>query len=488
MSKGKLTTEQRQKQIMSRLKNENARLRLEMAAGFKERDEKIVDLEYKLEKALLLIEELQKYVFRGKKKKNKDDEDNDNIGKDGDNGGGTDGHKKRDKSSYRRPVPQENDITAEEIHDIKNCPDCGAPLTKLKLLEFYEEDILPIKEWFTKLKSVKRIKIMTGYCPKCKKRVSAIPIPKQKVSIGENIKQLIAFQATVLQLSNSQIIDFIESHLRFKIANGEIAHILSQQARKLKPAFTDLVKNIREGPGTHMDETGYNVAFGDEYSGNYAWAMTSIMPDNNDTVFILGKNRGKGNALELIGEDYQGYGVTDDYPGYTNIFRERKHALCWAHPKRKFKDLKNSGSLSKEKKEACRIFYGEFMEIYGRVLAINKSDFKKREREKASEQLIHELKEILKPGANDPAKLKTLKETMLKKMERYFVCVTEPGIPMTNNKAERALRHLVIKRKKSFGSKTPKGAQVMSILYSVIMSLWWRSKKNFFQSYAEALG
>ena len=127
-------------------------------------------MEYKLEKALLLIEELQKYVFRGKKKKNKDDEDNDNIGKDGDNGGGTDGHKKRDKSSYRRPVPQENDITAEEIHDIKNCPACGAPLTKLKLLEFYEEDILPIKEWFTKLKSVKRIKIMTGYCLKASRQ------------------------------------------------------------------------------------------------------------------------------------------------------------------------------------------------------------------------------------------------------------------------------------------------------------------------------
>ena len=34
---------------------------------------------------------------------------------------------------------------------------------------------------------------------------------------------------------------------------------------------------------------------------------------------------------------------------------------------------------------------------------------------------------------------------------------------MTNNKAERALRPLVIKRKLSYGSKTQKGADVISI-------------------------
>ena len=64
MSKGIITTEQRQNQVISRLKNENAFLRIEL----KKRDAQIADLSEKLEKALLHIEELQKYVFRGKKK------------------------------------------------------------------------------------------------------------------------------------------------------------------------------------------------------------------------------------------------------------------------------------------------------------------------------------------------------------------------------------------------------------------------------------
>jgi len=61
------------------------------------------------------------------------------------------------------------------------------------------------------------------------------------------------------------------------------------------------------------------------------------------------------------------------------------------------------------------------------------------------------------------------------------------GIPMENNKAERSLRPLVIKRKTSFGSKTGKGAENLAILFSFIMSLWWKRPDNFFSAYADLL-
>ena len=61
------------------------------------------------------------------------------------------------------------------------------------------------------------------------------------------------------------------------------------------------------------------------------------------------------------------------------------------------------------------------------------------------------------------------------------------GIPIDNNKAERALRHLVIKRKISFGSKTQRGAETTSILASVILSLKWNNPENWFKTYL-ALG
>jgi hypothetical protein len=49
--------------------------------------------------------------------------------------------------------------------------------------------------------------------------------------------------------------------------------------------------------------------------------------------------------------------------------------------------------------------------------------------------------------------------------------------------SKRALRHLVIKRKISFGSKTQRGAEATGILASVIMSLKWNDPENWFQKY-----
>jgi len=113
MSKGIMTTEQRQKQVISRLKNENAFLRLEL----KKRDEEIVVLKEKLEKALLYIEELQKYVFRGKKK------DDDNDSSDNILSSNTNKPVKRNRSSYRRKVPDDESITNFKEYNISKCPD-----------------------------------------------------------------------------------------------------------------------------------------------------------------------------------------------------------------------------------------------------------------------------------------------------------------------------------------------------------------------------
>jgi len=83
----------------------------------------------------------------------------------------------------------------------------------------------------------------------------------------------------------------------------------------------------------------------------------------------------------------------------------------------------------------------------------------------------------------DPAPLSKIKAALRKNKEKYFTFLRHPGIPVDNNKAERALRHLVIKRRISFGSKTQRGAETTSILASVILSLKWNDPENWFQKY-----
>lgn len=475
--RGQLTEIQRQKQINSRLKNENAKLRegLKRMAVLEEENRV---LKSELEKAFLLIEELQRMVFGKGKKKRDDNNDHPNISE---NKQSTKVDRK--SSSYRRENPKDEDVNKEEFHCEENCPHCQNKLNKLKQLEFFTEDVLSPERWFKVLKQITRKWITTGYCSDCKKRVTPIEIPKQKVTLGENIRQLIVFQSTVQQLSYSQIIDFTEGILHLKLSQGEITNILESQANKLEPSYLAIQNEIRLSKAVHMDETGWKTVKGNQ--GNYAWVACNANSD--DVLYSLGQSRGKGNIEKMLGEKYSGTGITDDYGAYKNSFKKGSHALCWAHPHRKIRDLKNSESLSDDKKKHCKKASEEFSMLYEKIRKVNEKPFIKKEREEKTMKLSKLFDKFAKPHPDDPEKLKQIKKRLTEQKECYFVCLLVPNISPDNNKAERALRHLVIKRKKSFGSKTQKGANMLSIIYSVVMSLWRKSKQDFFSSYSMAL-
>jgi len=46
--------------------------------------------------------------------------------------------------------------------------------------------------------------------------------------------------------------------------------------------------------------------------------------------------------------------------------------------------------------------------------------------------------------------------------------LAHPELPLTNNEAERALRHWVIARRMNYGTSTPQGSRVFTILASVV--------------------
>lgn len=494
-----LSKEVRLRQAVSRLTNENARLRKEK----KEDKKEILCLKEEVEKLKLIVEELQKIVFKIKNKKDKNNENNnDDKYNDSDSKHNHNGRSKRSATSYQRSKPKQEEITDTQKCEIDNCPDCGMRLTQVRIVERFIEDILPMTEWHKVLKKITKLLITTGYCKKCKKRQEAKPLPKSVVSLGDNIKRFIVFSDIVLQLSYGQIADLLAGTVHFSISDGEIANILEDESINLKAEFERIKKGIRGQPGSHFDETTWNI-LQHEYIekkrnardkderekkdyGNYAWVMTGI--ENSDAIFALGRNRGKRNIYDLAGDGYGGVGVSDDYNGYKNAFKKGKHALCWAHPHRKLKDIKNSDKLSKTKKEHCKAVYEEFAELYKDVREIAQQPFNRQVRLKEKERLIPIFKNVATPHKKDPDKVKRIKSRLLEQMECYFTCITEPNIPPDNNKAERAIRHLVLKRRKSFGgSKTKKGADIMSILYSVILSLWRRDKKNFFSAYDDAL-
>lgn len=427
------------------LEKENKRLKQRV----KELEDKNKDLNSKIEAISFQFEQIKNKLFGKKptvnriiKKKEKET---------------------RDIFSYHRPIPKQ--ITKVESHLVSECVHCHGKLQKKRVKVFFEEDIpLPIQ------KIVIRHEVEVGYCNSCRKQSSGMTIPSKKSILGENVKKYVCILSIVNRLSHNQIKENIKDIFNIDISIGEIGNILQTEADNLRPEYQALKESVLTQMGTHYDETGWRVQ--KEEQGKFAWVATGT--ENNDTVFSLGRSRGKGN-IDDIGKGK--VGISDDYGAYKNSFSE--HQLCWAHPQRKLRDLAESEEFGKRKKKQILNTYTKFSNLYQGI------------QKKISDEISPHLKtrfqnifsQISEPHNLDPAPLSKLKTSLRKNKQKYFTFLNHTGIPIDNNKAERALRHLVIKRKISFGSKTQRGAETTSILASIIMSLKWNNPNDWFQKY-----
>ncbi len=382
----------------------------------------------------------------------------------------------RTKESYKRNIPTDNEITEIKHYKIKKCPDCRINLIKLETKIFYIEDIVLPK------KIVIENKVETGFCKICKKYHSEIQIPNAKVIIGENVKNQITYQTTVLRLSYQQIQNDLLNSFNFKISSGEIDKVLRRKADFHRIDYERLKEIIRKEKVIHFDETGDKVRDGDGFK-SFTWLMQG--KGKPEVVFDKGKTRGGGNAIDLL-KNSKAVGVTDDYGVYKNLFQN--HQLCWAHLHRKLRDLAESNSLEGKSKQACHKVFLQEEKIYFKIRKLSdRNDLTQIEREIYVVKFTKQLKKLAKPTLYDPKKLLTYKQTLSKNIHKYLTCVRLPNIPADNNQAERSLRHIVLKRKNSFGHISARGAETSSILMSVFMTICNRIKgtnQTFFEAYA----
>jgi len=385
--------------------------------------------------------------------------------------------KHRTNDSYRRPLPPASAITSEECHVITDCHRCGHKLTDKDETTRFEEDIVLValdSATSHTHKTVTKHVIERGWCSKCGQYSSAKDLRGQIVTLGPVVRSLIVYLIIQADQTYAQTQDLLWQLYRFSVTSGEIANILANRRKTYLPVYEQLKSSIRAGPA-HMDETSNPIQ--SEHGAGYAHVMTSAV--NNDTVFCLADSRGKGNSEKLIGKNYQGVGITDRYAGYKRLFLPGRHQICWAHLQRTARDLTHLECLSKTKQKHVAKFYQSLATVYAEIRILQVEPFDETERKTQVDELLKRVIVLCQPSLLDPKKLASLKAGILEYQDCLFLCLTIDGIPADNNKAERALRKLVIKRKKSFGVKTMKGARTMEVLLSVCYSLYNKDKDNF---------
>ena len=282
-------------------------------------------------------------------------------------------------------------------------------------------------------------------CPLCRKRrlpqdpLKGLAVGRQR--FGANLVGLIVTLREEGRLPVRTIQWYLRMFHQLKLSVGAIVRAVHQSlprtrygvARQAGPEVDEALERIRCSPVVHADETGWR----ENGKNGYVWTP--------------GRGRGRGGVVvdEVLGESFEGILVSDFYAAYHHYPGLKQR--CWAHLLR---DI-----------HALKVLYPEDGGLAQWALGVQRLYAKGREWAAA--------------GGRPPSRGQLAVQAKLcRRIERHikelFAFVSHPEAPSDNNAAERSLRHLVISRKISGGTRSQPGSDSKMTLASLFGT--WRAR------------
>jgi hypothetical protein len=238
--------------------------------------------------------------------------------------------------------------------------------------------------------------------------------------------------------------------------------MLDKVAEAGKSDYQNILDTLKKGEVIYADETGWR----ESGINGYWWNLS-----NQDLQFLVyRKSRGAKVVAELLGEDgkdFEGTLITDFYTAYNEY--AGYHQRCWVHYLRDVEQLELINPEDKQLKRWSKKVKG----IYEEAKSYAGPDpnllpgLKERERVEKERYFRQKLRQVCEPYLKTDLPQSKLSARALRFMSEMFIFIRLPNISSDNNKAERDIRHLVVARKISGGTKSEKGSETKSILASL---------------------
>lgn len=215
----------------------------------------------------------------------------------------------------------------------------------------------------------------------------------------------------------------------------------------------------------HLDETPWKIQNKNQKDG-YMWVIS-----NRYGAYYFFKPTRSGQVLKEKLAGYTGPALTDGFSGYSVLAELGiPQANCWAHARREFLPLEEHDPTVKP-----------ILDLIDELFTIDREakDFAelRRLREEKSDPVLKRLRELLfseLPKSRSGSQKRKAIEYTIKRWEGLTMFATDTRLPLSNNEAERTVRHAVVGRKNYYGSGTHSGAETAATLFTIIESC----KKN----------
>lgn len=337
-------------------------------------------------------------------------------------------------------------------HRVLSCPTCHLRLGGVSLARVREVIDIPAPSPV----EVTEHRIYKGWCAGCHRWHEAPVDWREQVvgqgRIGVRLASLIATMRTVMRLPIRQIQAYLLTLHGMRISTGEIVELLHRMKAQMLPQLAALKAEIRASPALQADETGWR----EDGINGYIWSVCT------PTIRYYEYHHSRGGEVvkQLIGEDYGGVLGSDFYGGY-NI-HEGLHQRCWVHFLRDVHDLKEKYPHD----EPLLTWAASVKAVYEQAVTWAEQgpdpnlSPRQQQQFRVAQQHVFEQQALAlcRPFVGTATPQRTLCERVVRFLPELFVFVAVPGVPSHNNLAERSIRPLVIARKISGGSRSPKGS------------------------------
>ncbi len=270
--------------------------------------------------------------------------------------------------------------------------------------------------------------------------------------VGPTLASLIICLSLRLRLSRSRIREFLQDWLGVSLSIGCINQCLTEGGRAVAPLEEELVAEIQQSELLHADETGWKE------NGRIVWLW--VLRSATVTLYLIGRR--SWEVIANIMEQFGGWLMSDGYGQYRAY---SKRLRCLAHLIRKARGLA----------ESCHPAAAAFGQIVLQTIALvvegiycARGDPTIDLTEKFAANLAQLQTICAQHRDHAHEKTRQLAREFLNDWTAIWQVLAYPNLPITNNVAEQALRHWVIARKISHGTRTAEGSRAYTLLASVI--------------------
>lgn len=370
-------------------------------------------------------------------------------------------------------VRVEYDLSEED----KRCPLCDELMEKIQEIKTEQLDLIPAT-----LQVKQHVRFQYA-CKKCYGGIKRAEIPAQPIDKGLPTARLIA---QVMMSKFADHMPFYRQESWFgrqkcPVTRSTLWGWEAKVASELLPLVNCLKEEIKGRDHIFGDDTPMPTieeGLGRTKTARF-WAYTSPRDKEKAelTVYEYTSDR-KGKHPQAFLEKSEGVLQADAYAGFKRLFKKEpshkkqkmKPAACWAHVRRKFIEaLKiDPTSIAQEAMDIIDELYT--VEHIARDGAYTAKERKKlrRERSKAILKKLHKWLLYHQKRVTPKSRLGEAIQYALNQWEGLNTFLLDGRLEIDNNRAERAIKPIVIGRKNYLFMGGPKGGEAAATLYTLV--------------------